>query len=109
MIVIYRRRTTRIHSEVQRTDTQLEKGSVIAPTSQIGKAVVFRAEAVEVVPCVVESPFAVDDLFHDFLGDGAKFGGGACAGEGTGDADVDVKVGYCCGGEPGGIFFDPFG
>jgi len=108
MIVIHRRRTTRIHSEVQRTDAQLEKGSVIAPTSQIGKAVIFGAKAVEVVPCVVESSFAIDDFLHDLLGEGAEFRGGACSGEGTGDADVDVEVGYCCGGEPGVVFFDPF-
>jgi hypothetical protein len=47
-------------------------------------------------------------LFHDVLGEGAEFGGGACAGEGAGDGDVEVEIGECCGAEPGEVVFDPF-
>lgn len=108
MIVINRCGNRCIHSKVQRTDTQLEESGVVASASQVGEAVVFGAETVEIVPCIVKSSFTIDDLLHDILGDGAEFGGGACAGKRTGDADVDVEVGYRCGGEPGSVFFYPF-
>jgi hypothetical protein len=60
------------------------------------------------VPGVVEGALAVDDLLHDGEGEGAYFGGGAGAGERAGDANVDVEIGDCGGGEPGEILFDPF-
>jgi hypothetical protein len=86
----------------------LQKCGVVASAAEIGEAVVFGEELVEMVPCVVEGVVVVDDFLHDLERESAELGRGAGAGERTRDSDVKVKIAEGCGAEPGGVVFDPF-
>jgi hypothetical protein len=109
MVMIHGRIAIAIESEIQGADAQLQECGVVASAAEIGEAVVFGEELVEVVPCVVEGVVGVDYLFHGVERESAEFGRGCCAREGSGDGDVEVEVAEGGGVEPGIVVFDPFG